>query len=161
MRVLRLTLGAVLGVVVLNFVTWAFIGRSSALELAATDFDAWGALDGSDTLHVYARYRDGANAEGWTQPGDVSEGGRHRIASAFKSSGAGSAVVYHRQRLGSLPDSLPIGHFVLAPVVRRSVPFYALSSAAAYSPGFMSTRDQRWVWVFGWRAFGIANLSVS
>ena len=161
MRVLRLTLGAVVAIVALNFVTWAFVGRGSALELAATDFDAYGALDGSDTLHVYARYGDEADAEGWTEPGDVSEVGRYRIASAFKSSGAGSAVVYHRQRLGPLPDSLPAGHFVLAPIVRRSVPFYALSSAVAYSPGFVSSRDQRWVWVFGWRAFGPPGLSVS
>ena len=95
------------------------------------------------------------------RPGDVSEAGRHRIASAFKSNGAGSAIIYHRQRLGPLPDSLPADHFILAPVVRRSIPFYALSSAAAYSPGFISTRDQRWVWIFGWREFGLPSLSVS
>jgi len=161
MRVSKFIVGAVLAIVALNFAIWAFIGRSSALGLASEEFDAWGALDGSDTLIVYAHYRGESEAEGWTEPGDVSDADRERIAAAFTSSGAGSAVVYHPQSIGVLPDSLPDGHFILAPVVRRNVPFYAHSSAAVYAPGFIATQEQRWLWVFGWRKLGPPELSVS
>ena len=161
MRILKLSIGAVAAFVLLNFLTWALIGRTSALGLAASDFDAWGALDGNDTLIVYAHYRGESEAASWTEPGDVSDAGRERIADAFTSSGAGADVRYLLRPLDALPDSLPERHFILAPVVRRSIPFFAHSSAAAYAPGFIATRDQRWVWVFGWRAFGPPELSVS
>ena len=161
MRVFKLISGTVLAIVALNLATRALVGRSSALGLASDEFDAWGALDGNDTLIVYAHYRGESEAEGWTEPGDASAAGRERIATAFTSSGAISAVIYRPQSLGNLPDSLPDRHFILAPVVRRNVPLYAYSSAAAYAPGFIATRDQRWVWVFGWRKFGPPELSVS
>ena len=161
MRVVRYVLGAVIAVTALNLVAWAFVGRGSALGLAATEFDAWGALDGNDTLHVYAHFGTGAEADSWTEPGDVTEAGRQRISSAFESLRPGTAVVHHRQRLGPLPDSLPPGHFILAPLVRRAVPLYAHSFATAYAPGFVSSREHRWVWLFGWRPVGPPDLSVS
>ncbi len=147
--------------VLLNLLTWALIGRTSALGLAASDFDAWGALDGNDTLVVYAHYRGEPEEEGWTEPGDLSDAARQRIADAFVSHGAGAAVRFRPSSLDMLPDSLPERHFILAPVVRRSIPLYAHSSAAAYAPGFIATRDQDWVWVFGWRKVGPPALSVS
>ena len=161
MKPLKIVAGTLFALVAANILTWAVIGRLSALGLAAEDFEGWGALNGSDTLVVYAHYPGESEGAEWTEPGDLSEAERQRITQTFLSSGAGVAVIYRPITLDKLPASVPDKHFILAPVVQRNRPFYAHSLAVAYVPGFIASKDQRWLWLFGWRKLGEPSWGVS
>ena len=152
-KVIGLSLLAVLGV---NLLSWAVVGRGSAISLAAPQFyDHFGPYTETDTLYVYDRYT-GADNDVVSTPGDVASRDRNAFLARLRESSGVSVVIYRDAEGDPFSESANFGAWI-----DRKYPLAARVTSTVTSLGFAADYSQWYVWAFGWRPVGSFDSAVS
>lgn len=144
-------LAAVLTILVVNLLSWAFVGRDTAILLAARDFDSAGAFDPGDTLFVFTGVVPDIDPA--DQISSIGVEAQREFAAQLQSSAQAGEVVLHSGTF-SINHPSPIDYSeneaAFFPSLNRSLPMVAEVEAVLYSPGFVLSRHRTGIWFFRW-----------
>lgn len=145
-KVIGLALIAVIGA---NVLSWAVVGRGSAITLAAHQFyDHFGTYDDLDTLYVYDGYHGASNDE-WSTPGDFATSDRRDLLDHLKELSGATVVVYRDSEGDPFSEATTFGAWA-----QRDYPLVAHVASSVTTLGFAADYRRWYVWAFGWWPVG-------
>ena len=152
-KILGLSLLALLGA---NLLSWALIGRGSAITLAAPQFYShFGPYTDLDTLYVYDRYT-GADNDAVSTPGDFASRDRDDFLMQLRKSSGVREVIYRDFEGDPFSEAANFGAWI-----DRKYPLAARVTSTVTSLGFAADLSQWYVWAFGWWPVGPFDSGIS
>ncbi len=156
MRLPKLFALSLLAVFGANLLSWAAVGRGSAITLAAPQFyDHFGPYTEIDTLYVYDRYA-GADNDAVSTPADFASRDRDDFLTRLRESSGVGAVVYRDAEGDPFSETVNFGAWI-----DRKYPLVACVTSTVTTLGFAADFSQLYVWAFGWRPVGPFDSGIS